>query len=886
MAIVFTQLIGFAVYAQDYSNQWNAQECYFEDLPSTLDSIAYLGLNGEARLFGEFFVNLTDEADYLNFTLTQTSYFNVYVGPHEVDVDLWLYKSSSPLAIAHSSLFIGSEEAIGMILQPGVYSLQFLYFGTFVGSYDPTDCDTITLELAISPKNVVDALSNSLPISCQSQQEIRPNIDFSPLENGESVQFYGSGFQLFGQSIDNNVTATRWAQAYYFTIPGSGKGTTENLWKIHTTLTTDFQRGGSIGMVLLANNTAPTLGCDEEYCTSAQALQANGRYLRQVLAPGQYTLWIFDTVGTRSVSGCTPFSFYLNITSVTVPENVINCAASNLPDVLIPGYDSPKGYLHFSNSVLMNLDDNGDNVNITVDSPSWVRVWTGAHRVDIDLKLIEPISQRVLAYSFQFRGDEMLAFYLDPAQYSGATVYTVNIVFYGTYDHIFCETYDIEIAVMTTNYALGGPNFAWAYNQDNTVRHQPVDFTGLSSAAKSGNSYSLPVTTGYFAMSQLPNQYSSRQRLMQQVQFQVTVPSVISIEVGDSFLWSALNLQLKNLNSTAVRWSDDRGINIHRIHTTINPGNWSLEISLAAIQANADLSKFPPTIEYTVKINLLPVSLNNDSCLSFARIPPSFNNVQYLGHTKVTHFETDFLAPIGRPGSTSTVEWSNFTVSETSFFRVWTAPNHIDVDLYLYENDVIVARSITYLREETVMWTLQPNKNYGFRLVYFHWTHTSPYVDPTCPIYRMEVGIAPIANLVNSTCTAKLLNNSGFLPATVSETTQYVSNYTTFSYNQGVNAMSTSISFRVTSGFAYFRAILDYDFIWSDLSLIVRMADGQIVPGANSYSRVDTNAILLAPGNYTLTIYEVKPQFAQYRTCSSFRLFAAIQGLFFEKKKK
>jgi hypothetical protein len=128
-----------------------------EDLPKTLDSISYLGFDGELHFQGRYAVDFDSFIHDIHFEVKEESAVRFYVAPHEVDIDLWLYPTGSshyiqvsvthpdPLGsfkapacrlpfltpLQHSSLDVNTEEVIFATLPgPGNYYLRLIFFGT------------------------------------------------------------------------------------------------------------------------------------------------------------------------------------------------------------------------------------------------------------------------------------------------------------------------------------------------------------------------------------------------------------------------------------------------------------------------------------------------------------------------------------------------------------------------------------------------------------------------------------------------------------------------------------------------------------------------------------------------------------------------------------
>jgi hypothetical protein len=77
----------------------------------------------------------------------------------------------------------------------------------------------------------------------------------------------------------------------------------------------------------------------------------------------------------------------------------------------------------------------------------------------------------------------------------------------------------------------------------------------------------------------------------------------------------------------------------------------------------------------------------------------------------------------------------------------------------------------------------------------------------------------------------------------------------------------------LVTGPVYFRAEVRYDFLWSDLTLVLKSGDQIFSYGDSGYDRDGFSTMLLPPGNYTLEVHEPAPQpYSDLRRCISFWL--------------
>jgi hypothetical protein len=237
--------------------------CQYQEIPSSFDSISYLGFDNEFHFNGQFKTNFSEVIHKINFTLAQESLVRFYVAPHAVDVDLWLYNQSSAIAIARSSLDVGTEEVIFRRIPPGTYRLQLNYFGFWIGKYTATECDTLFVEFGIVPSTTVQGRVSAF--GTQSTENI-PSIDFSAWD-GATPFFYSSAINSTSvMNVNGNGTApysraVRFFASYNFSV---SEANANSLWNLEAILGTEFVTTGSLGIMLepLPNRTTgPSLRC-------------------------------------------------------------------------------------------------------------------------------------------------------------------------------------------------------------------------------------------------------------------------------------------------------------------------------------------------------------------------------------------------------------------------------------------------------------------------------------------------------------------------------------------------------------------------------------------------------------------------------------------------
>jgi hypothetical protein len=134
-------------------------DCPYEPLPDSLDTLSGLGFNGELNIHSQYYTPFVRGQNHaITFTLTQPSAFRIYIEPHYVDIDIWLYKDSTSIAVCFIYFFLSSsvhlcpeqqlssasffltllqhtsdyslaDEVVFKSLDPGNYRIRIYFFG-------------------------------------------------------------------------------------------------------------------------------------------------------------------------------------------------------------------------------------------------------------------------------------------------------------------------------------------------------------------------------------------------------------------------------------------------------------------------------------------------------------------------------------------------------------------------------------------------------------------------------------------------------------------------------------------------------------------------------------------------------------------------------------
>ncbi len=251
-------------------------------------------------------------------------------------------------------------------------------------------------------------------------------------------------FNDFNNGTNDDPDAVRWLANYNFTL-SSVKGKAA-LWKFVARIGFDFITAGTLGVVVqVIDDDSPAgppdlLNCfGSQTCFMGEGHTYNENTIRTSLTPGNddvllillgtYTLWIYDNYGERdlNITTCIPFTFDWTIEVQEIQEDFLSCTAPMLPDTLIPGLYDENGFLHYAGNVLLNIEDGGKDLSFYVMAPTYFKTLVGAHRIDIDLKLLNTDTNDLLAYSLNWDGEEdAIIYFLQPGNYLLSLIYRPN----------------------------------------------------------------------------------------------------------------------------------------------------------------------------------------------------------------------------------------------------------------------------------------------------------------------------------------------------------------------------------------------------------------------------------------------------------------------------
>jgi hypothetical protein len=772
----------------------------------------------------------------------------MYVEPHYVDIDLWLYKGNT--AVAHTSDYSLADEVIFYTMSPGQYRVSIYYFSTFTGS-----CPSTLTEISIVPTARLAQRVSSYP--CPPTQTL-PDLDLSAIT---VTGFYYDSTQsttvLNAQYTAAPGTNYAFLKSYSFTLPKIYDN--GDAWEIEGVLGFHFPTSG-LGLLIQSSDTFPptNLTCyDIGNCSMGLHNVRGQSTLKVLLQPGSYVLWLYDVPSERdlTLNQCSPFTFSLSISHAEQMEDFLNCPGTPFPtSINEAGLLDEHGFMYFREDVIVDLENPYKSLAFTVKQDSYFRAFAVAHRIDIDLLLQN--SSRQLAYGYQYGTTEE-----GIQSFISAGNYTFQFRLFGRYEAIFCETALIEIAIAPASLYAGF----------DTCTGKPAsvpDFSGLANVATTLN-YNLELNNVYRYL------YNGvyTQALVTYQSFTLTVASYIQATLGSNFLLGDVRIWLTSTAVNGTQLGYHRR-NIHFLDVMSPPGNYLITIVTGSTQ-NTAIYNFPTCSTYSLTMSITPANATAPlQCLANRRVPASLNTPQNLNTSPKIHIQEEFLIP---PISTflSTRETIIFTVNTTSYFRAYTEPHHIDIDLKLDEEGITVAQTIKFNTEEVLSWVVRPGYRYTFTLTYYKWFFLDHGNDP-CYTYQGEIAITPITENIAVAC------NTNYLPPDLGSPAQSPINIDDdFYFTQVPDPSDFKVRFSVPAT-SMFRVLLTYDFLWNDVALRLDMpGSSDPLQGELGYNKNEISLQQLSPGNYTLHIYEpfntTTGRILALRNCVQFHMTLALE---------
>lgn len=295
-------------------------------------------------------------------------------------------------------------------------------------------------------------------------------------------------------------------------------------------------------------------------------------------------------------------------------------------------------------------------------------------------------------------------------------------------------------------------------------------------------------------------------------------------------------------------------------------------------------------------------------------LPTNLDIYAYLGYNGEVHLQNKYYVDVDNH-----VHEMRFSLLEDSVFRAYTEPHWLDIDMWLFaltdsgEISHIIAYAIQVGTEETIF-TVLPGRSgnhplkYLLKFYYYNWEIRNP----NCETFNFELAISPAkrvneeANKIKMDCkpsnflpTPPNLNSNTF--SSISNDYTYEPN-TIFTVRAGGVLLNQSnyfykVNFEIHSPnnkAALLYSEIGYRFLPGDLALLLEAGNKQshcgkdggyassCISGSNTINR-NILKEFLPSGNYTLWIYEPKPQNINLTTCSLFDFKMKIKFLDIQK---
>jgi hypothetical protein len=355
-----------------------------------------------------------------------------------------------------------------------------------------------------------------------------------------------------------------------------------------------------------------------------------------------------------------------------------------------------------------------------------------------------------------------------------------------------------------------------------------------------------PTPTSYFGF--LNNE------VIRQYSFTIDQTSVLEVFLDSDFLTSALRVVLESNTAGFARKSGIYQYHRNYMYETIEPGTYNLKISRPSAPSLRPAA-FPQCAEFNFAMSLTPQTSLDPCSVQGEPLPVTFNSMRFLGNWGRFDYQGDMIRV---PRFTSFIyKYITFTVPQPAFFRAYTEPHLIDIDISLYEQgvgDAVADGSYTLNQEESFVYLLKPNTEYNLELIFWKWGTNIP----DCSYFNMEVAIEPVVELPDVCPKGGADHWPPAPPATNTPLPYYYNSMQVgedLYYQQQINVTrSYTMSFQLTATSKLY-SLLKYDFATGDL--VLSLFDGETTYWGDNLLDGDVLRLTgLAPGNYNLTIYE------------------------------
>eukprot|EP00698_Gefionella_okellyi_P002655 TRINITY_DN1249_c0_g1_i1.p1 TRINITY_DN1249_c0_g1~~TRINITY_DN1249_c0_g1_i1.p1 ORF type:complete len:2848 (+),score=450.11 TRINITY_DN1249_c0_g1_i1:2019-10562(+) len=825
--------------------------CTAARLPSTLNVPGMLAYDNTAYLQDMYFVDLDHPSHNVEFELLVESVLRIYVEPHKIDIDVWLnlVRQDGTLKRIDSGITIGEEEVIFQVLPAGSYLVQFLYYNWV---HDSTACQTFNLDFAIAPLTTVASIGKAVVEVCSA--DVLPNIGNFSLETPDVIPEVGFRFGSSDASA---------ADYKVYCVMAPAKPPTDDLaifvWNyvfrtkniahkeavLHAQIGDKFLLGDVA--LLLEQGSADHCGKRSSRhgkCVTGQN-SANHQVIERALLPDTtYSLWIYQPIPqNKSLSPAAPFDFSISIDYTTVDEDVFECQATRLPITLNTAayLGTPNShFLHVFDKFMVDFAIRVHTMQFEIEVESFVRVFTPAHYVDIDISLMNEVTKQMLDTSVSLNQEDMVFSRIPPGKYSLIFRFYVSHLLDTT--QLYCEVFDMELAVVPVSRAystLSGscPSVLPVLPAIPEIVRTPFVFETTSTTkafyAKLGSAHN-PTEVARFQIVLLDN-------------------ALLSVGLSSDFATTGLSLRLTNHEYNEIIYGRHQK-NYNYLQETLQSGNYTLAI-LQPRNSNASCGEFNLFVSlHNVDPSAVGVTCGNQP------VPVQLNTIRYLGGNGRVHLQSDNFAIPKQFYSTHVMA---FLVHEPSLLHVYVEPHAVDIDLHLYNNGSsrdaasLIARGISFNEEESFSLLVSPGFSYEMEFSYFHWNGAAQ----KCESYNMEFALAPVSDLTMS--QLHCMNGGDHLPSLPTNFDHLPFSYSSTAIAEALYiqqnaeaARTINIPFTIAADVNLFIS-LGYSFLYGDLAMKLQLSNHTLLAlGRNQQDRHTLIVRDLKPGSYNIQIYE------------------------------
>lgn len=570
------------------------QANYCEDitvlgLPPSLDLLRYLGFDRSLNVQNDKFLVPNAVSDKIlvehitTFQIKERSLFRIYVEEHKIDIDVELHRTLPNGTITEHSAPVASgvngfgEESFVVILDPGFYAIQFLFWNW---ESEKSHCLPFDMEVAISPMTHLPVR----PAKCleaRRHEFLWPSI---PSKLDKTVLPYFKEYSGYFQQKDD-VGARK---SYNISIDFD--------FDIHLELGYNF---------IVSDLVLEFAGADKSFVEYGSNEYTRNVFIKKNVPAGDYVISIYEAVpNVAGVLGCSDFDFFLFVDEADQEvEEVQRKDSGWLPDNL-----NTLPYLLYSNELKLHeqnflifsasLSAYAKAITFNVRVPSLIHVV-----IDGDSSSAAPFLVNLV--QGQPKSDDLLQ--VIPA--GSHTLY-----FY-TNDK---SSHAVGVSLTMANIHLSIQPFE-------QMKSETQALCAPSQKAWVPEPIVVRATDGYYHYREERARVDSNQVTItgpiHTIPFDVDRDSVVSVQVYYEFLWGDLHLSLSDKANTRVHHGYN-DYNSNDLQALIPAGSYVLTIS-QPLGWPAGINYRLPCSEFFIRISISAASSTADrvDCSAFEIFP-------------------------------------------------------------------------------------------------------------------------------------------------------------------------------------------------------------------------------------------------------------------------